>query len=254
MSHVYNPSAVAITNTTLPDDGDLASATSVNTPLEDALDGAKYCQDSIDGTSTGTMVPADLNVGAGLLIVDASGGGTVTAGCEFVAAAPVTCVSTTTLNGAATCNTTLQVIGTTTMAGINCTSLVRSGSFSVVGSSVTVASKLLMGGPTVLRYTAAVGDVNQSINCTNTDIFDVQAGTFTADRNGTITNGADAGQIIRLVSHETGTNLLVKNFAGTDVLGPNASALKIVANPSGTDEFSSALLMWTGSIWHFVGQ
>lgn len=113
MSHTYTPTPVAITNTTLPDDGDLASAVSVNTPFEDVADGVKYCQDSISGTSSGTMTPADLSVAGGSLNANSA---EVITGVPLIAADAVTCNSTLTCAGAVTCNSTTHHVGAVTCA------------------------------------------------------------------------------------------------------------------------------------------
>lgn len=173
MSHVYTPSPVAITDTTLPDDGDLASAISVNTPFEATLDGVKYVQDAIDGTSSGTCTPADINVATGGLVAN---GTEVICGLPLIASGAVQCNSTLTVTGAVTCSSTLHAVGAVTCAStlavtgavtclsVNASSFLQGASLSIPGNlsangtMVTTANLTASGTSTVADLRATVSN------------------------------------------------------------------------------------------------
>ena len=237
MSHTLTPTPVAITSTTLPDDGDLASASSVNTPFTDIANGAKYCPDSINGTSTGTMVPADMNVGAGLLIVDPSAGGTVGVGCPLVAAAPVTFVSTTEMVGAAVCDSTLNVVG-----ALTCSSTIsKPGVFTVSALSIICSKYIGLSGGLVQR-TFDLNDADQTVSVADGDIFYMP--NLTADRLYTIsTAGAIDGWWVRFVAHSN-----TGGFKGTVV---GASSVQMAAHTPIAGVTQSTTTDWRmiGGVW-----
>lgn len=252
MSHIYTPSPVAITSTTLPDDGDLASAVSVNTPFEDALDGVKYAQDSIDGTSSGTMTPADLNVAAGSLIAN---GSEVITGVPLIAAGTVQCNSTLTSAGLVTCSSTFHCVGAATCAStLGVTGNITSGAtiagatLSVVGtfqanSTSVICSKILGVSGGIAHREYMLPDSDATVNVSDGDVFVIPA--ITANRSYTMgTAGSIDGQWVKFVG-----NLAGGGFRGLVIYGATSTQMSAQAPLSGVTQTTSLELRMRGGVW-----
>jgi hypothetical protein len=255
MSHVYTPSAVAVTSTTLPDDGDLASAASVNTPFEDALDGVKYCQNALDGTSSGTVTPADINVASGSLIAN---GTEVSCGVQFISAAAAQCNSTLTVVGAATFSSTSHHVGAVTCAStlaatgnlsssatVSGATLLVTGAFQASSSGV-ICSKLLGVSAGIAHREYLLPNSNATVNVSDGDVFVVP--NISADRSYTMgTVGAVDGQWVKFVANDA-TN---GSFKATVFYGATSTQMGAHAPLAGVTMTTSLELRMRGGVWQF---
>jgi hypothetical protein len=253
MSHSYTPSPVPIVSTTLPDDGDLASAVSVNTPFEDALDAVKYAQDAIDGTSTGTMTPLDLSVAAGSLNANNT---EVTTGVPFIAADTVTCNSTLTVGGALTCNatahhvgavtcaSTLGVTGTFTGTTINATVRIELiGTITCTTTAITCSKILGISGGIAHREYMLPDSGPTTVTVADGDVFVVP--NISADRTYSIgTAGAIDGQWVKFVANNAGGG-----FKATVVYGATSTQMSAQAPLAGVIQTTSLELRMRAGVW-----
>lgn len=267
MSHVYVPTAVPVVNATLPDDGDLASAASVNDPFETALDGVKYAQDSIDGTSTGTMTPADISVGGGAFTADAS---TVSATANMSCAADLNVAGATVCGFSLRSNGPFHCVGAATFAAtvavtssVSCASISIPGTFSAIGGDTTISgTSLTVNAPCTSSALDAmdVGGFRSSVIFQMTDAsvspftppangekVYVPAGVLSTDRLINFTNSSSyIGCTIRIFSSETTHKVTIQN--GGVTLGE-------VRKSGGAGQYEWMDITWTvgGGGWTISG-
>ncbi len=260
MATPYTPvPAELVGDVTLPDDGDLATAQSVNDPFKEVLDAAQLSQNKLNGTSDGATLTNP--VVQGIVIVQNNGPDrSVSIVSQDVAFDDD---SSLTLNGGGSApdveiDRNLNVLGTAmqvTSSGITSDGAVIAnqvgaailgctGSFSATSTQVET-NKILDVRSGIAHRVYNLPDADETIDVSLGDVFVVP--NITADRSyGISATGATEGQWIRFTAFAP-----FGSYKATVVILSPLSSIQMSNNPpmAGVTQSTCADYRFTGGAW-----
>jgi len=261
MSSLYSGIDAYPTAITLPSDGDMKTAASVNVALQGLMNGLAYFKSlHLGGHGAGILLNPIIKGGATYV----ENGAGLARRHYFVDVDvrfdPDTAFD---IDGPASTSPTITVDRNVNWPTGNHTYGGGSGqtvSFACPTDFSQPMSPVGQGRLRVRRTYTTAGDFDRSINVGSTDLYIIRLGDISAGNKGLVQNGTADGSVtcfdcLWIISYNSVGMPLFEQDGTTAIRDPNNTPIVLINSPTpSAGEYASVRLVWSGSHWEFAGR